>query len=168
MGERGHSSRSDAFQVVDARRGEAASGEQCRHRLLLRVPRSNVAVEPVTVEANLVRRAVVRCWTCHRRAFDVIGVLVDTPRDADERFASLSVARRCVCHRTPEGQVTPKPGQPLPDGLIDAWRCKCGHFLARVDPVRGRLTVPCRRCGAELRATVADVIAAAEGAAHLA
>ena len=125
------------------------------------VPRSNVAVERVSVEPSGVHRAVVRCRACGRRAFDVVGVPADVALPAPVWFDRLRVERRCLCGRTSEGQVAARPGQPPPQGPAGAWRCECGHFLASVDAASGRVWVRCRKCRLELQATAAYVMATA-------
>lgn len=146
----------DAGTNVD-RRGSA-------RRDTVPVPRSNAVVEPISLGATGLHRAVVRCGSCDRRAFDVVGLPSDIAPQAAAPFGVLHVTRRCRrCDRLQDGPVTGRSGYPLPDGLAGLWRCECGHVLGVVAEVRGRVKVRCR-CGLELRATAADVIETAEAA----
>ncbi len=131
----------------------------------IRVPRSNVVVESVPSESNGGQRVIVRCRVCDLRVFDVVGVPADVLVDDPVRCGSLRIVRVCRCGRHQQGRVTGRPGFTLADGLTGRWCCECGSFLAAVDAVRGRVTVPCRRCRSDCRATVADVIGAAQGEA---
>lgn len=134
------------------------------HQNTVPVPRSNVAVEPVCIGADRAHLAVVRCRSCNRRAFDVVGLPTDIAPQGSPRFAVLGITRRCRrCDRLQDGQVTGRSGYPLLSGLDGIWRCECGHALGVVAEVRGRVKVRCR-CGLELRSTAADVIDTAEAA----
>lgn len=126
------------------------------------MPRSNLAVEPVSIDDRGIHRAVARCGACNRRAFDVIGVPADVRVSTRDRFASLGVERRCVCRLISVARVAVRPGQPPPDGLVGGWRCACGHFLGSIEPVQGRIAAPCRRCGVSLSGVAAYLMATAQ------
>lgn len=143
--------------VLNADRGHGI----CRLRIL--VPRSNVVAERAPAELNGDQRVIVRCRECDRRAFDVVGVPADVFLDDPARLGTLRIVRACRCGRHQHGQVTGRPGFAPTDGLAGRWCCECGSFLAKVDAIRGRVAVPCRRCHRQLRATAADVMVAVQG-----
>ena len=143
-------------------RAAAAAARDCPDGRSVRpVDRSNVVVARASVNDDGIHRAAVRCRACQGRAFDVLGVPADVLAPTGPRFASLWIARRCLCDRTSVGRVAARPGHPPPLGLAGSWRCARGHFLAAVDPALGRVRLPCRKCRLELYAIVADVIEAA-------
>jgi hypothetical protein len=139
-----------------------ASGDRPPSQSVVPVERSNVLVARASVNEDGIYRVAVRCRACNGRAFDVLGVHADVHMPCRAQFASLWVARRCVCGRTVAGRVAAQPGQPPPLGLAGSWRCTRGHFLAEIDPTLGRLRLPCRKCRLELYAIAAEVIRAAQ------
>jgi hypothetical protein len=125
------------------------------------VPESNVAAEPVRIDAEGIHHTAVRCRACNRRAFDVLGVPADVRSPTAPQFASLWIASRCACRRTSVGRVAARRDLPPPLGLTGGWRCTRGHYLAEVDPSSGRVRAPCRKCHIELYVIAADVMHAA-------
>lgn len=109
-------------------------------------------------------RVQVRCFTCHRRLFDVLRIR----RLADDGAAipngSLRLERKCPsCKRNNRGDVTSSPGDPWIDGegLEGPWTCTCGKLLGHVDPIRGRVKMSCCRCRSVVRPVAARAIAVA-------
>lgn len=160
MSEQDH--RRDQARVMRAA-GRGSNRVDGRHgpQPLVAVPRSNVAVERPSLEEEGIRRAPVRCRACNGRSFDLLGVPADVRSLGAAPFASLWIARRCLCRRTSAGRVAVQPGVPPPLGLVGSWRCARGHFLADVDPASGRVRVPCRKCHLELSVVPADAMVAA-------
>ena len=146
-----------AMSASAAAPGQVAPAKRPR----LPVPRSNVTVEVVISLTQSQRidhgpAVLVRCAACDRRLFDLRAEL--------DGLRSLVASRKCPgCGRLNSGLVTCSDGHPLTasDALSGDWWCECGHNLGRVDAVRGRITVLCRRCKVKARVTAADAIAVA-------
>jgi hypothetical protein len=93
----------------------------------------------------------VHCADCGHRLFDVI-----EKRNVRGRVLRYVVEAKCgYCKRQHTRPVTAYPGEAL--GESDRWLCKCNTFLARIEAVRGRLTVHCR-CQKDVRVTVAEAV----------
>lgn len=130
------------------------------------VPRSDVTAAAFThATSDGLVEIVVYHRSCAKRLFDIhplAGGQVD--RNASPNV--LRLERLCQrCHRIMSVRVTAAPGYPHPDTPAGFWWCECGGPLARIDAVRGRVTVRCR-CGEDARVTALDAVRAVEGHRH--
>lgn len=132
------------------------------------VPRADVTTEMFRyAPSGDPEEVIIYCGSCNKRLFDIHPIRGERVRlDVDSFF--LRLERYCPrCHRIMTTSVTASPGYPHPDTPAGLWRCECGGPLARIDPVRGRVTVRCR-CGTDARVTALDAVHAADEAFLLA
>jgi hypothetical protein len=128
----------------------------------LSVPRSNVVVEIAISLAQSQRidhgpKVLVRCGGCGHRVFDL--------RADHDGLRSLVATRKCLrCGRLNCGRITRVSGYALSgsDAIDGDWLCECGHYLGRVDAVRGRITVPCRHCKEKVSVIATQAMAVVE------
>lgn len=99
--------------------------------------------------------AEVRCEGCKKLLFTVGrspdgGLVVE--RACRGRFENV------LCGLLNRGRLTDRRGKPVDDSLPETWKCgRCGRHLARIHPVKGRITLRCR-CNARIVVIAADAL----------
>ncbi len=121
---------------------------------VVRVPRSNAVVR-LDIDTFPWKFAIADDQH-FRRLFDVM------QHDVPDGFAGVDtyyyVERLCPkCKKMNSIEVTGQPG--YPNGESGVWPCdNCSHALAKIDAIRGRVSVRQREIG-QVAVTVADVLA---------
>jgi len=112
------------------------------------VPRSNAVIR---LDVSDERRFAIADGQQFRRLFDIA-------RWDQRQGYRYTLQRMCPkCKRMNSVSVTGQPG--YPDGEDGLWSCdNCAHTLAKIDAIRGRVSVRQRDIG-QVALTVADVLA---------